>query len=102
MTATRRSVRSGEEVAELELQLGHEFKGRIQEFRLVVRELGLVLQGRTHTFYVKQLAQHAVMSAVSLPIVANEIVVIDGKRAALSRVFTVARLFNRLVDSVEH
>ncbi len=77
MTATRRSVRSGEEVAELELRLGLEFKGRIHGFRLVIRELGLVLQGRTQTFYVKQLAQHAVMRAVGLPIVANDIVVIQ-------------------------
>jgi hypothetical protein len=77
MTATHRSVRSGEEVAELELRLGHEFKGRIHGFRLVVRELGLVLQGRTQTFYVKQLAQHAVMRTAGLPIVANEIVVIQ-------------------------
>jgi hypothetical protein len=33
----------------------------------------LVLCGHAHTYYAKQLAQHAVMEASSLPIRANEI-----------------------------
>ena len=33
---------------------------------------GLVLRGRVHTYYAKQLVQHAVMEASSLPIRANE------------------------------
>jgi len=37
---------------------------------------GLVLTGRTCTYYVKQLAQHAVMEFVDLPILANDIEVV--------------------------
>jgi hypothetical protein len=42
---------------------------------LLVREKGLVLQGRARTYHVKQLAQQAVMEAAHMPIRANEIVV---------------------------
>jgi len=75
MTANVWSTRSREEMTELERRLGREFQGRIREFRLVAREGGLVLQGRTHTFYLKQLAQHTVMRVMELPILANEIIV---------------------------
>jgi hypothetical protein len=34
---------------------------------------GLILRGLTTTYYAKQLAQHAVMEATAIPIVANEI-----------------------------
>jgi hypothetical protein len=47
--------------------------GRIHDFRLVVVHEGLVLRGRAQTYYTKQLAQHAVMKATALPILANEI-----------------------------
>jgi hypothetical protein len=33
----------------------------------------LVLQGQAHTYYAKQLAQHALLEATRLPIRANEI-----------------------------
>jgi hypothetical protein len=46
---------------------------RICDFRLLVREGGLVLRGSTRTYYAKQVAQHAVMAAANLPIRANEI-----------------------------
>jgi hypothetical protein len=39
----------------------------------MVRDGGLVLRGRAHTYYAKQLAQHAVMDNHPLPILANEI-----------------------------
>ena len=42
------------------------------DFQLIVRDKGLVLRGHVHTYYAKQLAQHAVMEASSLPIRANE------------------------------
>jgi hypothetical protein len=48
-------------------------QGRIHDFWLMVRGHGLVLQGRARTYYAKQLAQHAVMEAAALPILANEI-----------------------------
>jgi hypothetical protein len=40
---------------------------------LLIRGGGLVLQGNTLTFHAKQLAQHAIMEATRLPILANEI-----------------------------
>ena len=46
---------------------------RVRDLRLVVRGNSLILHGRTHTYYAKQLAQHAVMQATRLPIQANEI-----------------------------
>jgi hypothetical protein len=46
---------------------------RVRELRLILADGGLVLRGHARTFYVKQLAQHAVMEVTSMPIVANEI-----------------------------
>jgi hypothetical protein len=59
--------------AELEARIQCRLGGQIREFRLVVVENGLILRGRAHTYYAKQLAQHAVMEAVGLRIVTNEI-----------------------------
>ena len=47
--------------------------GRVRDFRLVVTEQGLVLRGHAHTYYAKQLAQHAVLEVAGTPIQANEI-----------------------------
>jgi hypothetical protein len=38
-----------------------------------MRERGVILRGRSRTFYEKQLAQHALMQITRLPILANEI-----------------------------
>ena len=46
---------------------------RIRDFRLVVRPAGVILQGRAATYHAKQLAQHAAMELVGLPILANDI-----------------------------
>jgi hypothetical protein len=46
--------------------------GLVYDFQLIVRDKGLVLRGHVHTYYAKQLAQHAVMEASRLPIRANE------------------------------
>jgi hypothetical protein len=58
---------------QLEARLQHRLRGRVWALRLVVHDDGLVLQGRVPTFYAKQLAQHAVMEATLVPILANEI-----------------------------
>jgi hypothetical protein len=58
---------------ELEVRIQCRLGGQIREFRLVVVEKGLILHGRAHTYYAKQLAQHAVMEATELRILANEI-----------------------------
>jgi hypothetical protein len=46
---------------------------RVRELRVLVRRDGIVLQGRAPTYHAKQLAQHAAMELLSLPIAANEI-----------------------------
>jgi hypothetical protein len=46
---------------------------RVRELRLVVRDNGVILQGRASTYHAKQLAQHAAMELVPLPILANDI-----------------------------
>ena len=61
------------EVEQLETHVQARLSGRVRHFRLVVRGCGLVLTGHAPTYYAKQLAQHAVMEATALPIVANEI-----------------------------
>jgi hypothetical protein len=38
-----------------------------------VRTDGVILQGSALTYYAKQLAQHAIMVAIQLPILANDI-----------------------------
>lgn len=50
-------------------------RGRLRNPRVLVRKDGIVIRGTTKSYYVKQLAQHAVRQHVSLPIAANEIVV---------------------------
>jgi hypothetical protein len=57
----------------LEAHVHAELHGRVRDLRVVSDEGGLRLRGCTHTYYVKQLAQHAVMRATSMRIVANEI-----------------------------
>jgi hypothetical protein len=47
--------------------------GRLRGFCLTVRGSGLVLCGQARNYYAKQMAQHAVMEATELKIVANEI-----------------------------
>ncbi len=57
----------------LETHVHTRLHGRVRDLRLVAGEGGLRLHGHTNSYYVKQLAQHAVMQATSLRIVANDI-----------------------------
>jgi hypothetical protein len=57
----------------LENLLSHRLGSRIRDLRVVFQPEGVILQGRTSTYYVKQLAQHATMATVDVPIFANEI-----------------------------
>jgi hypothetical protein len=59
-------------LARIEQYVRCRLAGRVCDFQLVFRDKGLVLRGRVHTYYAKQLAQHAVMNASTLPIRANE------------------------------
>jgi|SRR5579884_219180 len=61
------------DVEQLQAEVKSRLAGRVRRFRLAVRGCGLVLTGRARTYHAKQLAQHAVMAATRLPILANEI-----------------------------
>lgn len=58
---------------ELEFQLQGQLNGRVHDFHLLLLRDGVVLRGFTRTYYIKQLAQQAVMNMTDLPILANEI-----------------------------
>ena len=60
---------------QIEQRIREEFVHRIHNFRIRVFDDGLVLEGRTKTYYGKQKVQHAVMEATDLPILDNKIVV---------------------------
>ncbi len=61
------------DIDQLEVHVQSRLNGRVRDLRLLVRGHGLVLRGRASTYYAKQLAQHGVMDASGLPILANEI-----------------------------
>jgi hypothetical protein len=62
-----------EALAELEELVRLRLGGRIREFRLLVRDAGLVLKGRARSHHAKQLAQQALMDLGRAPIRSNEI-----------------------------
>lgn len=64
---------SPEEVDQVAAHVHSRLSGRVHDLRLLLRDDGLVLRGRAHTYHAKQLAQHAVMEAAKLPLVSNEI-----------------------------
>jgi hypothetical protein len=61
------------EIEQLEARVRCQLSGRVRDLQVLGQDNGLVLRGHTHTYYAKQLAQHAVMEATELPILANEI-----------------------------
>jgi hypothetical protein len=62
-----------EQLARIEEHVRCRLPNRVRALQLVVRDHGLVLQGYVPTYYVKQLALHAVQETTDLPIRANEI-----------------------------
>ena len=62
-------------ISELAHRIQSRLCGRVRDFRVLLQGDELVLEGVTHTFHAKQLAQHAVMEALDSPIRANNIVV---------------------------
>jgi osmotically-inducible protein OsmY len=62
-----------DEVAMAAMHLTKHLRGRLKDASVSVQRGGVVIRGTTNSYYVKQLAQHAVMKRVSLPIAANEI-----------------------------
>jgi hypothetical protein len=63
----------GPALEQLEAQLRSRLIGRVCGLRLVLAGRGVILRGYARTYYAKQLAQHAVMAATDLPLLANEI-----------------------------
>jgi len=61
-------------LARIGARLQRRLAGRVQDFEVLLREERpvLVLRGQANTYYVKQLAQHAVTEALSLPSRGNE------------------------------
>ena len=51
------------------------FGRRVRDFRVAVRDGGLVLQGKVGSFHLKQMVQEAVFGAATLRVAVNEIVV---------------------------
>ena len=64
---------SSEEETQLEMHIQARLGGRVRGLRVVRRDSGFVLQGRTRSYYAKQLVVHAAMKATNLPILVNEI-----------------------------
>jgi hypothetical protein len=62
-----------EQLARMEEYIRSWLSGRVRDFQLDVRDDGLVLRGHAHTYYAKQLAQHAVMNRTTVRIWANDI-----------------------------
>jgi hypothetical protein len=58
---------------QVENQLQSRLGGRVVNFRLLFRDRGLILQGHAGSYHAKQVAQHIVMQATSLPILTNDI-----------------------------
>ena len=64
-----------DQVANASEHLSRQLRGRLHNADVSVDRGGVVIRGTAKSYYVKQLAQHAVMTLVALPIAANEIVV---------------------------
>jgi hypothetical protein len=78
-------IRTRETLALIEERVRYRLTGLLRDFQVVFRDQGLVLRGHVHTYYAKQLAQHAVMETSRLPIRANEIEVACPVRPLTSR-----------------
>ncbi len=68
--------KNSEEEAQLEMLIQARLSGQVRGLRVVRQDNGLILQGRTPTYYAKQLVLHAAMQATALPILADEIEVV--------------------------
>jgi hypothetical protein len=64
-------------LAPIVTEIDRQLRGRLWQFNIDHDDQGLVLSGAAPSFYVKQLAQHAVGRLTRLPIVRNEIQVLE-------------------------
>jgi hypothetical protein len=61
------------EIAAAEARLARDLRGRLRNASVSIQPGGVVIHGNAVSFYVKQLALHAVRKHVSLPVLANAI-----------------------------
>ena len=61
------------EVQQLQDLVQRRVSGRVRDLRVLVRDNGVILQGRTATYHAKQLAQHAAMEFGRQRVLANDI-----------------------------
>jgi hypothetical protein len=66
-----------EEIDRLVTAVQNQMAGRVSDLRLLLRDRGLVLQGRARSYYAKQLAQHAVIMATEFPLLSNDIEILS-------------------------
>jgi hypothetical protein len=62
-----------ENLESLESLIQRRLGGRIRDLHVIARDTGIILQGRTGTYHMKQLAQHAAMEISGMPILRNDI-----------------------------
>ena len=67
------SLSDPSQIDELENHMQSQLTGRVRGFHLELHSEGLILYGQARTYYAKQVAQHEVMAATDLPILANQI-----------------------------
>ena len=68
-----------EMLTELEGLVGRKLAGRVLEFRLSVRDAGLVVRGLARSHHAKQLALQALMDVTAAVIRSNEIEVCESQ-----------------------
>lgn len=70
---TRKRLRGWNLAECVEARVLHLMSGRVRDFRVQIRETGLVIRGRTRTYHAKQLVRQAAMEVANLPILADEV-----------------------------
>ena len=66
--------------AELEEIVKARLNGRVRGFRLLMETEGLILRGKTRSYYTKHLAQQTVRGLTTVRIRANQIEVLNGEQ----------------------
>jgi len=78
MTQSAMNSATNSAALNLEESVRSRLNGRVQCFQLLVVSNGIILRGKARSYHAKQLAQHLVMQACSLQILANEVEVANG------------------------
>jgi hypothetical protein len=60
-------------ITEMETRVGCLLDGDIHDFRVIVEEKGIILQGQARTYHARKLAEDMVLEATEFPVSANEI-----------------------------